>query len=152
MSMSSVCKLVLNMCSCSFLPFTMEEMEDFKKKYFGKIMSKTHQASNGQCMLWTGTKKKGTSYGVICCFWQGKFRTFSVHRLVFVFHNGLHIDDITQSGMDVSHLCHNTLCVNPQHLSYEPHQTNTVRRACISAGTCTGHFGLHAACLLHLKL
>lgn len=154
MRISRICKLVLAMCSSSFPSVKMEEMETFKKKYFNKIMSHTTLASNGQCQLWGRAKKKskGGHYGIISCYWRGKSRTFSVHRLVLVFSRGWHLDDISDDGIEVSHLCHNSLCVNPQHLSYEPHQVNTIRRACVNAGRCTGHFGVYPACLLHLKI
>jgi hypothetical protein len=36
----------------------------------------------------------------------------------------------------VSHLCHHTDCVNPQHLVLEPHWKNIRRQACDSPMTC----------------
>ena len=37
--------------------------------------------------------------------------------------------DIT--GKDISHLCHNKLCVRGEHLSAEPHAVNNARQKCV---------------------
>lgn len=131
----------------------MGDMAAFRAKYSNKIASRSVPAPNGHCMLWTGSKRtwRGIEYGKMCCKWQGKWKRFYVHRLTLLFDRGWHLDDIAGEGIDVSHLCHNNLCINPLHLSYEPHQTNRIRSACVAAGSCNGHFG-YPACLLHLKL
>ena len=47
---------------------------------------------------------------------------------------------------DVSHLCHNRLCVNIAHLSLEPRCVNEHRRHCKSIRYCTNHDG-YARCI-----
>uniref|UniRef100_A0A8W8MCE6 Zinc-binding loop region of homing endonuclease domain-containing protein n=1 Tax=Magallana gigas TaxID=29159 RepID=A0A8W8MCE6_MAGGI len=37
-------------------------------------------------------------------------------------------------NLEVSHLCHEQLCVNPMHLSLEPHATNQERIHCMQQG------------------
>jgi hypothetical protein len=52
---------------------------------------------------------------------------------------------------EISHLCHNSLCVNPAHLCLEPHHVNQHRSTCVGRGHCYSHPGF-PDCLLHLKL
>ena len=35
-------------------------------------------------------------------------------------------------GVDASHLCHNSLCVNPDHINFETHEVNNMRHTCVS--------------------
>lgn len=151
--MSRLCKLVLGMCSWSVIAITMADMTEFRQIYRPKLLAHSVPARNGQCMLWTGatSRSKGANYGVIRCKFQGRSRRYYVHRLAFIFSGDWHIDDL-EDGMDVGHLCHNPLCINSQHLSYEPHQVNRLRSACVKAGVCSGHFGQHPPCLLELKV
>lgn len=61
-----------------------------------------------------------------------------VHRLSFMLHN--RIFDLPV-GLDVIHLCHNSLCINVKHLNLEPHEINNSRQICknLSPCKCTGH-------------
>jgi hypothetical protein len=39
--------------------------------------------------------------------------------------------------LDISHVCHKKLCVNPDHLSHEEHVVNVDREICRRKGQCT---------------
>ena len=80
------------------------------------------------------------------------WKTQYVHRLALLFDRGWSLLDVEEEGMDVSHLCHNTLCINAAHLSYEPHAVNMLRRSCLGAGTCLGHGHGYPLCMLPLML
>ena len=57
-------------------------------------------------------------------------KMIKTHRLVYMC--SLEKTFLKNEGdeqMDVSHLCHRSLCVNPAHLVLEPHSTNS-SRAC----------------------
>ena len=54
------------------------------------------------------------------------------------------------SGLDASHLCHNSLCVKESHISMEPHSVNNNRQYYIAKNICFGH-GEYPQCLLELK-
>jgi hypothetical protein len=43
---------------------------------------------------------------------------------------------VTQVNGDVSHLCHQKLCVNVHHLIIEPRANNSARQACNNVGRC----------------
>ena len=47
----------------------------------------------------------------------------------------------SSSSYDISHCCHHSRCVNPDHLSHEPHDINRdrERERCREAGSCYGH-------------
>ena len=50
-------------------------------------------------------------------------------------------------GLDCSHLCHNTLCCNPDHLVLELRSINNNRNHCKNGMHCFGH-GSHTKCLI----
>ena len=67
-----------------------------------------------QCWRWTGqTNQKG--YGRL---WNGD-RLVGAHRFAFEVHSGPIPD-----GMEIGHLCHTRLCVNPSHLAPMTHAQN----------------------------
>lgn len=45
-------------------------------------------------------------------------------------------------SMEISHRCHQSLCVNPAHLSHETHEINVEREDCRRFKKCTGHDGV----------
>ena len=108
----------------------------FKEKYSKKLAAKsTKSANNGQCIIWTGaTRNCGARYGVLCCKIDDEWKTLYVHRLSFMFSRNWDLQEMDQPNMDTSHLCHNSLCVNAAHLSYEPHNVNRNRSTSVSVG------------------
>lgn len=56
-----------------------------------------------------------------------------------------------RSDMDCSHLCHNSLCVNVNHISLEHHFINNNKQYCLNSNLCYGHVGFRN-CMLELKL
>ena len=110
---------------------------DILSKYLEKLEEKSVTAENGECVLWCGSVKAG-GYGVINVKLSktSPWRSIVVHRVSFMMHNNTpHLD---KHG-DVSHLCHNSLCINPKHLSLEPHHINNNRQFCKMKGHCLGH-------------
>lgn len=127
--------------------------DPFKEKYLPLLEQKSAISANNACRLWEGTIRNchGTKYGIICCKTGGEWKTFYVHRLSFMFHHSLSMSELCELVGEVSHLCHNSLCITPEHLHLEPSYHNRYRAACISRGVCYTHPG-HPECLLHLKL
>lgn len=118
---------------------------DFQK-YKEKISSKCMPAANSSCVLWTGTRSKG--YGVInVCFGPNDWKQMPVHRAAYFAHHRL----VLPQNMEISHLCHNALCTNIDHLSAEPHHINMNRLLCSNRGQCFGHDGFRN-CMLELKI
>ena len=70
---------------------------------------------NGECWLWTGTKKRG--YGSIGIF----YKEYKVHRISYE----IFIGPIPE-GMLVCHSCDTPLCFNPLHLFLGTDQDNTM--------------------------
>ena len=78
-------------------------------------------------MLWARKMQK-TGYGAV----KYKWKCTTAHRLSFmVGTKHLYIGD-----RDVSHLCHNALCIRLDHLSTEPHELNCERIKCVNRGKC----------------
>ena len=61
--------------------------------------------AEGDCLVWQGCLSKG--YGIL----QVDNRPLRVHRIAYVEAHGP-----IPEGMAVDHICHETRCVNPQHL------------------------------------
>ena len=125
------------------------EIELWCNKILAKLRKKSRLQPSTHCLLWTGclkkTKGRGGDYGRMNVLVPGcHSRTrMSVHRLAYI----VHTKNLTISQQyDVSHLCHNSLCVNFDHLSLEPHSVNNARKTCRKQKACTGH-GPHPECM-----
>ncbi|MCU7801217.1 MAG: hypothetical protein KZQ70_14050 [gamma proteobacterium symbiont of Lucinoma myriamae] len=71
---------------------------------------------------------------------SGDQKLVKVHRLAFMAETKLYTlpsSDSFGQQMDVSHLCHNKLCIFPPHLTLETHNINMSRSYCRKAGVCT---------------
>lgn len=98
------------------------------------------------CHIYTGPKKptgrkKVINYGRV----QINNKRYYVHILSVMIH--LRINVIPR-GKVVSHRCHTSLCVNPEHLSLETIKLNNQRKAFSNANECSGHGRLHKKCIL----
>ena len=123
-------------------------MDDaFVLHYKGKLREKTVVAANGECLLWTGSRccvRGGVvgNYGVIyvkCRQLRGgglRWKLMRVHRVAYMLH---HKEWELPPDMHCSHLCHNSLCINVNHLILETPFVNGNRRQCARENICLGH-------------
>jgi hypothetical protein len=70
------------------------------------------------CWLWNGAQIEG--YGIIRHYPSKK--AFRVHRLIWQTLRGP-----IPKGLELDHLCRNTLCVRPDHLEAVTHRVNLLR-------------------------
>lgn len=119
---------------------TLTENEFYRIfRQFDRYISKENS-----CHTWHG-RKDAYGYGEMLLQFRGVRLGLKVHRVVFALdHPNI---SLNSASYDVSHLCHNRLCVNVQHLSYEPHSINNNRLVCKNDGECHGHYGFKD-CLL----
>lgn len=89
-----------------------------------RFLNKINKQENG-CWIWTGATKtgrirngKGEKYSV--CTLRRKNE--QAHRVLF-----RHYKREIQQGLEIDHLCRNTLCVNPDHLEAVTHSENVKR-------------------------
>lgn len=105
-----------------------------------KIITKSDLAQDGsECRLWRGAvehKGNNVSYGKINVKIEDKWKVIHVHRVAYM---AAYEIIINQNMGDVSHLCHNTLCVNVDHMALEPHSVNMDRCICRNMNRCRGH-------------
>ena len=125
-------------------------MEAFLNKYKTKLNDSSVLADNGHCAIWTGATHKNGKYGVIKYKHplNNTWHVIHAHRLSKLLSLG--ICDMP-ADIDASHICHNSLCINPQHISFEPHGFNNQRQICMAANKCFGHPDPLPECLVHLK-
>ena len=121
-----------------------KKKDEFKAKY--------KERPNG-CHIWTGAVsgkrgyyEGGSRYGAVK--WTHPVSkdkiVLNAHVVSFYFSSGLLPCNVNH--VDISHRCHDTLCVNPEHLSREPHRVNLDRRKCRRVKSCHSH-GDHPPCL-----
>ena len=103
-----------------------------------KLSKKSILAPNGQCQFWTGSLTTSKKYGVVTFkeLNTQKWKQMHAHRMAVVISEGSFAID---KNLDASHLCHNALCINRQHISLETHCVNNNRQSCVSLGVCQGH-------------
>ena len=122
-------------------------MEGFIQKYSQKLQENSIPGQNGECLIWTGACTPNGKYGVINCKLPDArgWRQMHAHRLAYMLQHRI----IQLPDSDVSHLCHNTKCINVEHLVLERHGFNNSRQTCISCGRCLGHV---PPCRINLKM
>ncbi len=89
------------------IPKTKTGPKTLEEKFWEKV------EKTDDCWNWTGAKFL-SNYGMLV---HGK--QLRVHRVSWQIHNRQ-----LQEGEIVRHLCHNRLCVNPDHLAIGSHQDN----------------------------
>lgn len=75
-------------------------------------------------------------------------QTIGVHIVTMLYKKAILNNDPTPwpEGHDVSHLCSNRRCVNPDHLCTEPHATNQARNGCPPPVRCMSCMVTVSAC------
>lgn len=106
---------------------------DFKKLR-DRVMRKMDNHSKMEnccfCWIWTGGMRTDGRYGQL----KVAGRVVNAHRASY-----MAFKEYIDLPLDISHICHNRLCVNPHHLSHEEHDVNIDREGCRAAGRCTSH-------------
>lgn len=93
------------------------------------------------CKLWVGgPDPKTCKYGRKKFSFPGeKSKPVYVHRLAYQLSRNI-LKLPSEGKFEVSHLCHNHRCVNPDHLVFESHEANCSRMTCKLQNLCTrGH-------------
>ena len=94
------------------------------------------------CVEWVGGKEHN-KYGRTQVVWpDGRTTVERAHRLAFMIEHKILRDDmpiVNAQGkkLEVSHLCHNGLCVKAAHLALESHEINMERVLCKSRRQCS---------------
>src|SRR3990172_7805684 len=92
--------------------------EELERRFWSKVKK------TDTCWLWTGTKHFMKYMGHYGEFWAGYDRR-SVHAHRFAYE--LLVGQIPE-GLQIDHLCRNTLCVNPEHLEAVTSRVNSIER------------------------
>jgi hypothetical protein len=101
-------------------------------------------APHGHCRLWS-EGVAGSGYPNMRLTVPGRPSIqYGVHQIVFSLNSGM---PLNMPNYEVSHLCHQKLCVSFEHLSYEPKFVNVKRNACFTKQECDGHVP-YPACVL----
>lgn len=127
-------------------------MEGFFEKYSQKLVRNSANEQNGECRIWTGSTGRNGCYGVIHVRYPNapRWTKVYVHRLAYMI--CYRVPCVHIEGYDVSHLCHNSKCINVHHLSLEPHGFNNSRQTCVNVGHCLGHPDPLPPCKIDLKM
>jgi hypothetical protein len=89
-----------------------------------RILNKIKTNTDG-CWVWIGARFKKTTgdYGQIRMGTRNNSKVMKAHRVSYECFNGE-----IPTGLELDHLCKNTLCVNPIHLEPTTHIENCRRR------------------------
>ncbi len=119
-------------------------MEGFFQDLEIKFTKKTRNLGNQWgCIAWEGYVDK-YGYGVQNVRWPTVgLKKESAHRVAYMIRHKLSRDDMPRfdekgAAVECSHLCHNKLCVNPDHILIENHALNQDRIHCKGQGMCSG--------------
>jgi hypothetical protein len=113
----------------------MAAAEDILTGIRARLMDTYVIHDNGQCWMWTAACSG--VYGVMKVKWPGcTAKRQYAHRISFVLNN-LNEFPTYNPEHHISHLCHNTKCINPEHLSHEDPTINRRRENCVETGVCS---------------
>lgn len=101
-----------------------------------KIYTKCER--EGGCLVWRGRSLSNSGYPVMTLKLPGELtsKTRTIHRIIY----SLELKkDLNQPNFQISHLCHQKLCLDITHLNYEAAAVNMQRQNCRSNGVCLGH-------------
>ena len=120
----------------------MADLSDFFSKLKHQIDAKSYFNANSQsCVMWQGATTSNGLYGrKKVKFPDGNTKLMRVSRVIYMIkHKSLTIPTENDAGqsLEMSHLCHHTLCVSPDHLLLEPQSTNNERKHCYNQNICT---------------
>jgi len=79
---------------------------------------------------WALVLAAGRGYGTLHVKNQQFDKRFNAHRLIFKLYNPTTEVKLGDRTMQVSHLCHNGMCINPAHLAFEGDLLNKDRTKC----------------------
>ena len=99
------------------------------------------------CHVWTGGAPNSSGYGRMFYTDDGKKKQVFVHRAQYVLNHYGTFDVVLPPLLQISHKCHNKLCINIKHLSLEEAAVNMQRNTCIQFRSCT-HHGQYGDCIL----
>ena len=120
-------------------------MEAFYENMRKRILLKVNISANSNCWIWAGgldpEKKIWQNWLCRPSLWGFQEEECQLRGL-HGFSQGMGADP----GLDYSHLCHNTLCCNPDHLVLERRSINN-RNHCKNEMHCFG-LGSHTKCLI----
>jgi len=131
-----------------YILFVQQIMADFnftslRLRIHAKV---TKDSFNKGCWKWNGCQTAGGRYGKMTVTIQGVAKSMGAHRASYMAY-----EECIDLPDDVSHCCHEGLCVNPDHLSHEHHLINSEREICRRKGQCTLHTG-YKPCIFEKKV
>ena len=103
----------------------LERLEKGHKKSFGPC-----QTNSIGCKLCQKSRNKGGTGWVKCKVVKSKSKKeFYIHHLALIAAG--RVGELKGSPYQVSHLCHQPTCFNPEHLVVETREENLARNRCI---------------------
>ena len=99
------------------------------------------------CRLWTGALKYKSVYGKCRDPFPGRGGKYTTpHKAAYLCHiRQANLND-NQRRLEISHICHNPLCIMAEHMTLEDHMTNQERQTCKFNRNCSTRHLPH--CLL----
>jgi len=105
-------------------------MPSFNERFWSKI------DKSGECWEWTGTRHP-RGYGYINGEANGRKTPVLVHRVSYEMHHGP-----IAEGVVIDHICHNTSCVNPDHLRAVSQKQNVENQGSTRTDNKSGYRGV----------
>ena len=125
---------------------TKDEVESMSDSYRSDLLKKIRDNSfdHGGCRIWRGGKNSSGYPQKRLSVDEDDSPTESVHRLVYMLSGKV-------PKFQVSHLCHEKLCIKLEHLIDDTPRQNSERNTCKDSkdGTCTGH-GDRPRCMVNI--
>ena len=124
----------------------MIDMDEFIFQYRAQILSKCQLDDKTSCLIWHGPLSNGM-YGKVSytyhvkdedgCLKSLKHYTSAPRLIYATANNSIYLLNKEYRHVEISHLCHNRLCCNIEHLEAETKSINSSRTKCKNKGHCS---------------
>jgi len=114
---------------------------------FQQILAKCQKNENSGCLEYTGRISPSQRYPKMKITHLSRPYTLNMHVFMYKVSKGITPYRPLPPSQEISHLCHNTHCLNTEHLNMESRRINSIRKNCKRHGVCSGHTG-HPDCIL----
>ena len=117
---------------------TMNMDNKFKSKSL-EILAKCQKQTNPDCLIYTGRASPSQTYPKIKITHEKSKYYQNMHVFIYKVHHNILPYAKSAHNIEISHLCHNHLCLNVHHLNMESRSMNNIRKNCNRFKQCSGH-------------
>lgn len=114
-------------------------MEQLYLTKYNTVLANCQLDSSTGCQIYTKPISPSQKYHKIKIRVNRRSTSMNLHTFMYKVYINMSPHLLFANRFEISHLCHNSNCMNTSHFSLEPHSTNNNRKRCRINQACSGH-------------